>query len=268
MTLMDLLMNLNDERVSILAATKWRSCKVHVSCPGFVFVQFQRYHRYVSVNVIYKPFVYLPGPRLPCRCTDSQRQHQLVRPSTNAQAFLQRYEVAEAEENGERTRNVNRLTRHWHGHIQAHDLDDGLDATWKPLNTFKKDPGGSWQLYHHRRLKGLRLRSILITGHLAVAALNLPSVMKRITSSTIMDLPIARYAKISTIFHCVASWIFGYNSSWWDLHPNARIAIQDSAGCFASMATSLTDKQPVVEMMNGWDPSLCGFLRPDVVWFG
>ena len=87
MTLMDLLMKLNDERVSILAATKGRSCKVHVSCPGFVFVQFQRHHQYVSVNVIYKPFVYLPDPRLPCRCTDSQRQHHLVRPSTNAQAF-------------------------------------------------------------------------------------------------------------------------------------------------------------------------------------
>jgi len=50
-------------------------------------------------------------------------------------------------------------------------------------DTFKEDPDGSWQFYHHRR--SICLDSKPNNGHLAIAALNLPSVMKRIIPSAI-----------------------------------------------------------------------------------
>jgi len=50
-------------------------------------------------------------------------------------------------------------------------------------DTFKEDPCGSWQFYYHRRSKCLDCKPN--NGHLAVAALNLPSVMERITPSAI-----------------------------------------------------------------------------------
>ncbi|KAF8809022.1 sirtuin [Phlegmacium glaucopus] len=52
------------------------------------------------------------------------------------------------------------------------------------VETFKEDPSGSWQFYHHRRL--ICLDAEPNNGHLAIAALNLPSVMKRITPSAMV----------------------------------------------------------------------------------
>jgi len=50
-------------------------------------------------------------------------------------------------------------------------------------DTFKEDPSGSWQFYHHRR--SICLDSKPNNGHLAIAALNMPSVIKRITPCSI-----------------------------------------------------------------------------------
>ncbi|KDR67557.1 hypothetical protein GALMADRAFT_258223 [Galerina marginata CBS 339.88] len=47
--------------------------------------------------------------------------------------------------------------------------------------TFKDDSSGSWQFYHHRRLKALSVTQN--KGHIALAALNLPSVRSRIMPS-------------------------------------------------------------------------------------
>uniref|UniRef100_A0A8H7Y6Z8 CCR4-Not complex 3'-5'-exoribonuclease subunit Ccr4 n=1 Tax=Psilocybe cubensis TaxID=181762 RepID=A0A8H7Y6Z8_PSICU len=47
--------------------------------------------------------------------------------------------------------------------------------------TFEEDPSGSWQFYHHRRLECLKANPN--KGHLALAALNIPSVASRVIPS-------------------------------------------------------------------------------------
>ncbi|PPQ90637.1 hypothetical protein CVT25_006620 [Psilocybe cyanescens] len=47
--------------------------------------------------------------------------------------------------------------------------------------TFQEDPSGSWQFYHHRRLQALNAKPN--KGHLALAALNVPSVASRVIPS-------------------------------------------------------------------------------------